>query len=167
MKTHISTRWTILEESSTFDNCTTETLYPLYHTQHNRQDIRNQKAKPNQSFYHQEKPKAERFKFFCTKPLDAMEIHNHWITRLWSNDDEATKMVITLQTCSDQLQTAIIKNDVNFVKVISTARTLELSHWEMQFINYNKVKPAVSDSQDIAAFHKRHSSQSLDHQIMA
>ena len=106
-----------------------------------------------------------------------MEIHNHWITRLWSkvkdcelrqhDDDEATKMVITLQSCSDQLQTAIIKNDVNFVKVISTARTLVLSHWEMQLINYNKVKPAVSDSQDIAAFHKRHSSQSLDHQIMA
>ena len=51
---------------------------------------------------------AEQFKFFCSKPIDRDETHDHWITRLRTKvkncefdkmgDDEAIKLVLTLHT---------------------------------------------------------------------
>ena len=57
---------------------------------------------------------AERFKFLCTKPIDSNETHDYWIIRLRTKvkdyefnkrgDDDAIKLLITLQTHSEKLK---------------------------------------------------------------
>ena len=92
---------------------------------------------------------AERFKFFCMQPLDVNETHDHWITRLRTkvkdcefdkmDDNEAIKLVITLHTHSEKLQSTIIQKDMDLSKVVSTARALELAKREVKFMRENPI----------------------------
>ena len=92
---------------------------------------------------------AERFKFFCTKPIGSDETHDHWITRLITKvkdcefdkmgDDEAIKLVITLHTHSEKIQSSIIQKHMNLAKLVSTARSLELEKKEVDFLKNNTV----------------------------
>ena len=62
---------------------------------------------------------VERCKFFNTKSLALDESHDRWITRLCIvvkdcgfdkiDNDETTKLVVTLHTTSEKLQTTIFK----------------------------------------------------------
>ena len=91
---------------------------------------------------------AERFKFFYTKPRGPEESHDHWISRLRTlvkdcdfdkmDDDEAIKLVVTLHTTSEKLQTAIIQKDMNLEKVISTAKSMEMAQRELTFMKNNR-----------------------------
>ena len=90
---------------------------------------------------------AERYKFFCAKPLGTEETHDHWITRLRTmvkdcefdkmDDDEAIKLVVTLNTTSDKLQAAIIQKDMDLTKVIAVAKSMELAQREVRFMKNN------------------------------
>ena len=107
---------------------------------------------------------AERYKFFCMKPLDGSETHDHWITRLRSkvkdcefdqmNDDEAIKLVITLHTHSEKLQSSIIQKDMNLSKVIATAKSLELAQREVKFMKENNTLHHTAEEALIDALRK-------------
>ena len=108
----------------------------------------------NQHFTSKKNLTAERYKFFCTKPIDHEETHDHWITRLRTkvkdcefdkmNADEAIKLVITLHTHSEKLQTAIIQKDMDLPKLVSTARALELTKRELTFMKSNQLESTPS-----------------------
>ena len=99
---------------------------------------------------------AERYKFFCTKPLDQEETHDHWVTRLRTkvkdcefarmDDNEAIKLVLTLHTHSEKLQSAIIQKDMDLTKVVATARALELTKRELHFMKNNQFDSTPVDS---------------------
>ena len=67
--------------------------------------------------------RAERRKFFCTKPISDQESHYHWVTRLKNKGkecdfaqmdlNEAIKLVVTLYRHLPKLQTAIIRDDIS------------------------------------------------------
>ena len=48
---------------------------------------------------------------------------------------------------------------MHLTKVISTAQAVELTQQEMQFIKDNNLKHADQNNHDIAAIHKRYSSE--------
>ena len=52
-------------------------------------------------------------------------------------DDEAIKLVITLQTHSEKLRSLIIQKDKDLAKLVSTARSLELAKKEVHFLKNN------------------------------
>ena len=90
---------------------------------------------------------AERFKFLCTKPIDSNETHDYWIIRLRTKvkdyeinkrgDDDAIKLLITLQTHSEKLQWSIIQKDMDLAKLVSTAWSLELAKKREDFLKNN------------------------------
>ena len=52
-------------------------------------------------------------------------------------DDEAVKLVTTLRTDSEKLQSSIIQKDIDLVKLVSTVRSLELATKEVEFLKNN------------------------------
>lgn len=56
------------------------------------------------------------------------------------DDNEAIKLVITLHTHSEKLQSAIIQKDMDLAKVISTSRSLELAKREVEFFKKQYVE---------------------------
>lgn len=52
-------------------------------------------------------------------------------------DDQAIKLVITLHTHSEKLQSSIIKKDMDFPKPVSTPWSLELAKAEVDFLKNN------------------------------
>ena len=52
-------------------------------------------------------------------------------------DDEAVKLVTTLRTDSEKLQSSIIQKDIYLVKLVSTVRSLELATKEVDFLKNN------------------------------
>jgi len=94
------------------------------------------------------------FSFFCTKPLD-QTAHDRWITRLRTavkdcefdkmDDDEAIKLVVTLHTTSEKLQTAIIQKDMYLNKVIEAAKSMEMAQREVKFIKNNTLKQSTNE----------------------
>ena len=54
-------------------------------------------------------------------------------------DDEAIKLVITLHTHSEKLQSSIIQKDMDLAKLVATARSLELAKREVDFLKGNSI----------------------------
>ena len=89
-----------------------------------------------------------------------MKTRDYWIIRLGSkfkdfefgqiNDEEANKLVVTLHTYLDQLQTSIIQKDINLIKMILTARALELTHTAQK--NKFSIKDFFSKCDQICSF---------------
>ena len=98
---------------------------------------------------------AERYKFFCTKPLGPDESHDRWITRLRTtvrdcefkkvNIDEAITLVITLHTTSEKLQTYIIQKNMNITKVNAVAKSIEIAKWENKFMKSNILQQSTHE----------------------
>ena len=63
-------------------------------------------------------------------------------------DDEAIKLVITLHTHSEKLQSSIMQKDMDLAKLVSTARSLELATKEVNFLKNNTLD---SDTHTIGA----------------
>ena len=105
---------------------------------------------------------AERFKFFCTKPESADESHDHYITRLRTkvadcefdkmDKEEAIKLVVTLHTHSAKLQREIIAQNMDLKKLIETARAIEMTTREVEFMKTNKLE--YKDAREEVVVHK-------------
>ena len=103
---------------------------------------------------------AERYRFFCTKPVSPEESHDHWITRLRTKGkdcefekmtlDEAIKLVVTLHTPSEKLQRDIIAKDMNLKAVMNNARALELTQREVSFMKQSTLEPTETVIHSIA-----------------
>ena len=92
---------------------------------------------------------AERFKFFCIKPIDSNETYYHWMTRLRTRvkdcefdkmgDDETIKLVIILHTHSEKLHSSIIQKNMDLAKLVSAAQSLELKN-KVNFLKNNTLQ---------------------------
>ena len=92
---------------------------------------------------------AERFKFFCAKPIDSDETYYHWMTRLRTKvkdcefdkmgDDETIKLVIMLNTYSEKLQSSIIQKNMCLAKLVSAAQSWELKK-KVNFLKNNTLQ---------------------------
>ena len=103
---------------------------------------------------------ADRYRFFCTKPISPEESHDHWITRLRTkgndcefenmNLDEAIKLVVTLHTPSEKLQREIIAKDMDLKMVIDNARALELTQREVRFMKNTSMDPVAPEINSVS-----------------
>ena len=100
---------------------------------------------------------AERYKFFCMRPLSSQETHNQWATRLKTkgkdcefenmNLKEAIKLVMTLHTPLPKLQTAIIRDDMSYDQMMKLAQSIELANREVSFMKSSSIEPGTTSSQ--------------------
>ena len=101
---------------------------------------------------------AERYKFFCTKPISDQESHDHWVTRLKTKGrecdfdkmdlKEAIKLVVTLYTPLPKLQTAIIRDDMSFDNMMKAARAMELAEHEVEYMKSNNLEHTKAPTDD-------------------
>ena len=97
---------------------------------------------------------AERFKFFCTKPESQDETHDHYITRLRTravdcefdkmNMEEAIKLNVILHTHSAKLQRDAIAQDMDLKKLVETARSIEMTNRDIEFMKQNRIDSGVN-----------------------
>ncbi|XP_057305380.1 uncharacterized protein LOC130642309 [Hydractinia symbiolongicarpus] len=99
---------------------------------------------------------AERYKFFCMRPLSTQETHDQWVTRLKTkardcefdqmNMKEAITLVVTLHTPIPKLQTAVIRDDMTFDQMMKLAQSMELAHREVSYMKANTMVPHNTQS---------------------
>ena len=97
---------------------------------------------------------AERYKFFCMRPLSSQETHDQWATRLKTkgadcefdrmNLKEAIKLVMTLHTPLPKLQTAIIRDDMTYEQLIKMAQSMELAEREVTYMKNHSMDPKIA-----------------------
>ena len=105
---------------------------------------------------------AERYKFFCTKPESPEESHDDWVTRLRVKGadcefdkmdlESAITLVLTLHTYSEKLQREIIAQDMDLIRALSTARSIELTEKEIAFMKQNPLQSLATPVHAVRGF---------------
>ena len=100
---------------------------------------------------------AERYKFFCMRPVSYQETHDEWVTRLKTKGKdcefekmdmkEAIKLVVTIHTPLSKLQSAVIRDDMNFEQMMQQARSMELAAKEVAYMKNNGIAASQAEQQ--------------------